>query len=93
MGEDAVQPPEDVDEVLDANILALRVGEDDKSAREQLLIRDNVGGPVERVTAVVDGAAALRLFVHGTEELPLRGAHLGTCTCAARRSIEEKADD
>lgn len=88
-----MQPPEHVDEVLDTDVLALGVGENDETAREQLLVGDDVGGPVERVAAVVYGTAALGLIVHGAEELPLGGAHLGTCAGAAGGRVEEEADD
>lgn len=93
MREDAVQPPEDVDEVLETHVLALGVGQDDEAAGEQLLVRDDVGSPIERVAAVVDGAAALGLLMNGAEELPLGGAHLGASTRAAGWRIEEETDD
>lgn len=93
MREDAVQPAEDVDQALDANILAMKIADHDEAAREDLLVRDHVGGPVESMAAVVNGTAALRLLVHGTEKLPFRRAHLGACAGAARRRVEEEADD
>lgn len=62
---DAVQPTEDVDQALDANILAMNIVDHDEAAGEDLLVRDDVGGPVEGMAAVVDGTAALRLLVHG----------------------------
>lgn len=93
MGEYAVQPPEDVDEVLDTDILTVVVAQNGEAAWEDLLVGDHVGGPVEGVTAVVDRTAALRLLVDGTQKLPLRGAHLGTRAGAAGRLIEEEADD
>ena len=93
MGEDAVQAAEDVDEVLDTDVLGVSVAEDDEAAGEELLVGDDVGGPVEGVAAVVDGAAALGLLVDGAEELPLGGAHLGAGGGAAGGCIEEEADD
>lgn len=93
MSEDTVQSSKDVDEVLDANILTVGVVQDDESAWKDLLVRYDIGCPVEGVAAVVNGATALGLFVNGTKELPLGGAHLGACTGAARRGVEEEADD
>lgn len=93
VGEDAVEPPEDVDEVLDADVLAVRVAKDDEAAWEELLVRHDVGGPVQGVAAVVDRAAALGLFVDGTEELPLGGSHLRAGVGAAWRGVKEEADD
>lgn len=96
---DAVEAPEDVDEALDADVLAprpagpVRVAEDDEAAGEQLLVGDDDGGPVEGVAAVVDGAAALGLLVDGAQELPLGGAHLGARRGAAGGGVEEEADD
>lgn len=91
--EDAVQPTEDVDEVLNPGILTVGIVEDGEAAGEELLVGDDVGGPVESVAAVVDGAAALGLLVDGAEELPLGGAHLGTRAGATGRRVEEEADD
>ena len=51
----------------------------------------DVGGPVEGVAAVVDGAAGLGRVVHGAEVLPLRGAHLRAVFCGARRVVREEA--
>lgn len=93
MGEDAVQAAEDVDEVLHGHVLVVGVGEGNQAAGEDLLVRHDVGGPVERVAAVINGAAALGLLVDGAQELPLRGAHLGARGRAARRGVEEEADD
>lgn len=31
--------------------------------------------------------------MHGTEELPFGGAHLGAGVCAARRAVEEETAD
>ena len=69
------------------------VVEDDEAAGEDLLVRDDVGRPIEGVAAIVDGAAALGLLVDGAEELPLGGAHLGTRVGAAGRRVEEEADN
>lgn len=91
--EDAVKPPEDVDEVLQTHILALRVVQYGEAAGEELLVRNNVGGPIERVTAVVDGAAGLGLLVYGAEELPFGGAHFGAGARAAGGCVEEEADN
>lgn len=93
VGEDAVEAAEDVDEVLDGDALAVGVGRDDEAAGEDLGVGDDVGGPVEGVAAVVDGAAALGLLVHGAEELPLRRAHFRTRIGAAGRRVEQEADD
>lgn len=46
MGEDAVKSAEDVDEVLDADVLAMRIGQNDETAGKEFLVSDNVGGPV-----------------------------------------------
>lgn len=93
VGEYTMKSAEDVDQVLDPDVLAMIVAEYDEAAREYLLVRDHVGGPIERVAAVVDGAAALGLLVHGAQELPLGGAHLGTGVGATRGGVEEEADD
>ena len=97
VGEDTVQPAEDVDEVLDRGglvVAALARGRGRHEARgEDLGVRDHVGGPVEGVAAVVDGAAGFRGVVHGAQELPLRGAHLRARGGAAGRGVEEEADD
>lgn len=90
---DAVQPTEDVDQALDANILAMKIADHDEAAGEDLLVRDHVGGPVEGMAAVVNGTAALRLLVHSAEKLPFRRAHLGTCAGAAWRRVEEEANN
>lgn len=62
-------------------------------AREDLLARHDIRRPVQRVAAVIDGAAALRRLVHRAQELPLRGAHLGTGSGGTRRVVEQEADD
>lgn len=93
MGEYAVQPAEYVDQVLYADVLAMIVTEDDETARKDLLVGDDIGCPVESMTAIVNGAAALGLLVYGAEELPLGSAHLGARVCAAWWGVEEEADD
>ena len=93
MGEDAVEAAEDIDEVLEGGAPVVTVGLDDEAAGENLGVGDDVGGPVQGVAAVVDGAAALGRVVHGAEELPLGGAHLGAGGGAAGRGVEEEADD
>lgn len=94
MREDAVQPPEDVDQVLHRGALVVPVAQGrDEPAGEDLGVGHDVGGPVERVAAVVDGAAGLGGVVHGAQELPLRGAHLRARGGAAGRRVEEEADD
>lgn len=93
VGEDAVEPPEYVDEVLDADVLAVRVAEDDEAAWEELLVCHDVGGPVQGVAAVVNRAAALGLFVDGAEKLPLGGSHLRAGMGAAWRGVKEEAND
>lgn len=93
VGKDPMQSSKDIDEVLDAGVFAVSVVEDGEPAGEQLLVRDNVGCPVQRVAAVVDGAAALGLLVNGAQELPLGRAHLGTGRGAARGRVEQEAHD
>ena len=93
VGEYAVQPAEHVDQVLYADVLAMTVTEDDETAWKDLLVGDDVGCPVEGMTAVVNGTAALGLLVYGAEELPLGSAHLGARVCTAWRGVEEEADD
>lgn len=66
-----MKPPEDIDQVLNPDILTMSVGQNNKSTGEELLIGDDVSGPIEGVAAVVDGAAALGLLVNGAEKLPL----------------------
>jgi hypothetical protein len=91
MGENTMQTAEDVDEVLNSGALLVVI--DDKPAREDLRVGHNVGSPIESVTAVVDGTAILGRLVHGTQELPLARTHFGARGCAARRGIEQEADD
>lgn len=74
-------------------VLALRIIQDDESARKDFLVGNNVSSPIQGVAAVVDGAAALGLLMNGAEKLPLGGAHLGAGVCAAGRRVEEEADD
>lgn len=88
-----MKPSEDVDQVLQHSALVVTLGAHDEPAREDLGVGDNVCGPVQRVAAVVDGAATLGLVVYGTEKLPFGGAHFGTRRGRARGIIEEKADD
>lgn len=90
---DAMQPAEDVDQALDADILAMNVVNHDEAAWKDLLVRNDVGSPVEGVAAVIYGTAALRCFVYGTEKLPFGGAHLGAGVCAAGGAVEEEAAD
>jgi hypothetical protein len=93
MGEYAMQPAEHIDEILDTHILTVVVIMDDKAAGEDLLVGHNVGSPVQGVTAVVDGAAALGLFVHSAEELPFGSAHFRARVRTAWRGVEEEAND
>ena len=88
-----MQSSKDVDEALDTRVPALGVADDGESAGEQLLVRDDVGRPVEGVAAVVDCAAALGLLVDGAQELPLRGPHLGARGRAARGVVEQEPHD
>lgn len=90
-----MQPPEDADEVLDprAAIVHGVAGSQAQAAGEDLLAGDDVGGPIEGVTAVVDGAAALGGLVDGAQELPLAGAHLRAGGGGAGGFVEEEADD
>ena len=91
VGEDAVQAPKDVNEVLQYRALIVAFRNKNESAREYLRIGDDVCGPVERVAAVIDGAATLGLFVDGAQELPFGGAHLGTCGGRTWWGVEEKS--
>lgn len=87
-----MQAAEDVDEVLHSRILVLGVRWRRKAAGEDLLVGDDVGGPVEGVTAVIDSAAALGLLVDSAEELPLRRSHLWARGRTTRGGIEEETD-
>lgn len=64
-----------------------------EAAREDLLVCDNVGSPIQGVAAIVDGAAALGLFVDGAEKLPFRCAHLGARAGATRGRIKQEANN
>jgi hypothetical protein len=69
------------------------LGEHDEAAREDLGVRHDIGGPVQRVAAVIDSAAALGLVVHRAQKLPLGCAHLGARRLRAGWCIEEETDD
>lgn len=88
-----MQPAEYIDEILDTHILTVVVIVDDKAAGEDLLVGHNVGSPVQGVTAVVDGAAALGLLVHSAEELPFGSAHFRARARTAWGGVEEEAND
>lgn len=89
----AMETPKHIDQTLDTDIFAVRIVHNDESARENLLVGDDVGSPVEGVTAVVDSTAAFRLLMDGAEELPFGGAHLGTCARTTWWSIKKEAND
>ncbi len=90
---DTVQTTKNVDQVFQAHVFALRVVQYHKSTREDVLIRYYISSPVESVAAVVDCAAALGLFMHGTEKLPLGRAHLRARCSTAGRCIKQKSDN
>lgn len=69
------------------------IAEDDKPTGEDLLVCDNVGGPIKRMAAIVDCAATLGLLMDRTKELPLGGAHFRAGVGATRRGIEKETDD
>ena len=50
----------------------------------------NIRGPVEGVTAVVDGTTGLRWIMYSAKILPLGSPHLRACLCRAWRRIGEK---
>lgn len=93
MCEYSVQPAKHVDKVFHPNVLAVRIVHDDKSAREDLLISHDVGGPVQGVAAVVNRTTALRLLVNGAEKLPLGGTHLGASASATGWCVEQETND
>lgn len=92
MREYPVQAAKDIYEILNADILAVRIGDNHESAGEQLLVRHHIRRPVESVAAVVDGAAALGLLMDCTQKLPFGGTHFGTRAGAARRRVEQEAN-
>lgn len=61
VGKDAVEAPEDVDEVLDRGALimscSIAAGQCHKPRREEFGVRHDVGSPVEGVAAVVNSTA------------------------------------
>jgi len=93
MSKYAMQPAEHIDEILHANILAMIVVVNNKTAREDLLVGHDVGSPVQCMAAVVNGATALRLLMHSTEKLPFGSAHLGARVRTAWRGVEEEPND
>lgn len=70
MCKNAMKSTKDIDQVLDAHVLAVCIIQHDKSAREDLLVRDDVGSPVQSVTAVVDSTATFGLLMDSTKKLP-----------------------
>lgn len=92
MGKDAVKTAEHVNQVLNGSVLVVGVGKDEATGKD-LGVCDDVGGPVEGVAAVVDGAAGARLLVDSAQELPLGGPHLWAGGGAAGRRVKEEADD
>lgn len=71
----------------------MSIAEDCEPTGEELLVGHDVGCPVERVAAVVDGAAALGLLMDRAKKLPLGSSHLGTRLRTARRGVEEEPYD
>lgn len=70
----------------------MTLGHDDKSAGEELRVRDDVGSPIEGVAAIVNGAAAPGLVVNGAQKLPFGGAHLRTRGGGTGGHVEQEAD-
>ena len=64
-----------------------------QAAREMFLASQGAGGPIERVAAIIDGAAGFGGLVDGAEVLPFGGAHFGTGSSGARGVIREEMDD
>ncbi|KAJ8121160.1 hypothetical protein O1611_g10175 [Lasiodiplodia mahajangana] len=60
-----MKPSEHVDQVLQYSALVMALRHEYKSAGEYLGVRDNIGCPIERMAAVINGAAALGLVVYG----------------------------
>lgn len=93
MGENSVKPTKHVHQISEGCRLVVSVVVHDKSAGKDLRIGYHIGSPVERVTAVVNSAAALGNFVDGAEKLPFACAHLRAGGGAAGWSVEKKADN
>lgn len=70
MGKDAVDTAKDVGQLADLLMGGVGLGSEGQAAGEVLGRRQGVGGPVERVAAVVDGAAGLGRVVDGAKVLP-----------------------
>ncbi|KFY74340.1 hypothetical protein V498_09988 [Pseudogymnoascus sp. VKM F-4517 (FW-2822)] len=67
MSKDAVKSPEDIRQMLDPGTFVVHNISRRKAqtAGEDLLARDYVGRPVERMAAVIDSAAGFWRFVNG----------------------------
>ena len=94
MREDAIDATKDVGQMPHALLHAAHaLAAERQAAREVFLRREDAGGPVERVAAVIDGATGLGRIVYGAEVLPFRGAHLGAGLSGARWGFGEEGDD
>lgn len=93
MRKDAVDAAEHVRQLAYLLVRGIGFGAEGQAAGEVLGRGQSVGGPVERVAAVVDSATRLGWIVHGAEVLPFRGAHLGACLGGAGRIVGEEGDE
>ncbi len=64
-----------------------------QTAGEILLRSKDIGGPVQSMAAVIDGAARLGWIMHCAEVLPFRGTHLGACCGRTRWSFTKEGND
>ena len=63
-----------------------------QSRRKRLWGSQCIGGPIQCVTAVVDGATGFRRIMHSAKVLPFRRAHFGAGYRGARRAIGEEGN-
>lgn len=94
MRKDPIQPTEDINQMSHARLrTTARLRAQRQPTGEVLGGRQDVGRPVERVAAVIDGAAGFGRVMDGAEILPFGGLHFGTCLCRAGWGLGEEGDD
>jgi len=92
MRKDPVHTSEDIGKVSLLLMLCRLVGAHGESRGEVLGRSQGICGPVQRVAAVVDGAAGLGRIVNRAEVLPFGGSHFGTGSRRARRTVRKQGD-
>lgn len=94
MGEDAIQSTEYVGQVPQACLRATAcLGTQRKATWKMLWRCEDVGGPIERMAAVVNRAAGFRGVMDGAQILPLGCTHLRTRLRGAWRVFGEESND